>query len=118
MRAYSVLPRNEPSRSSDLSPERHRGDHFDSAFACGQGSDDVLFMFVKIFAALSLGGVLIFGAAIVSKAKSPTPQARQAGATSLDPIPVATISVGEEVELYDHVTDTTEYTIFDFTADW
>ncbi len=70
-------------------------------------------------AAVGLGGVLVFGAALVSKAKSPG-----GSPTSVASNPVsgsakfAVISHGESVQLADHVGQGDEYTVFLFGADW
>ena len=80
-------------------------------------------MWIKLVAVVSLGSVLVFGAALVSKAKSPTTSSSgssSGGGSSavFDPQAVATISTGEEVDLSAHVSDQSEWTIFEFTADW
>lgn len=76
-------------------------------------------MWLKLVAIVSMGGVLVFGAALVSKAKSPT--SRSGGGVSsgsYDPRPVSTISTGDAVDLLAHVTDQSEWTVFEFAADW
>ncbi len=75
-------------------------------------------MWLKLVAIVSMAGVLVFGAALVSKAQSPTPASGGSSSASHDSTPVATISTGDKVDFGDHVSDQSEWTIFEFTADW
>lgn len=74
-------------------------------------------MWNKILASAVLGGVVVFGAALVSKSTSPpAPGGASAGAS--DSPTFAVISHGEEVSLLDHADPGGKYTVFLFGADW
>ena len=76
-------------------------------------------MWMKVFAVVSMGSVLFFGAALVSKAKAPVDGPPAPGIQRIvDASPVATISHGETVELAAHTDAGGAWTLFDFTADW
>ena len=78
---------------------------------------DDRFMLGKIIAALSLGGVALFGAAVVSKSKTPNYESNASSVGSAGAA-VEVISEGEEVFFADHVAAGDLYTLFYFTADW
>lgn len=73
-------------------------------------------MWMKITASVALGGVLVFGAALVSKSTSPPATASSNPVN--DPAKFAVISHGEPVNLIDHADSGDLYTIFLFGADW
>ena len=76
-------------------------------------------MWIKLFAVVSLGAVVVFGAALVSKAKSSHRTAGVSAAHRLRSSPrFVQISEGEAVRLADHTDPDGKYTIFLFGADW
>lgn len=85
--------------------------------AAGRAAED-RFMVAKVIAGTLLGGVVLFGAAVVSKAKSPGGVGSMSAGAAVDATPVKVISSGQEVDFAEHVADSDVITIFDFTADW
>lgn len=88
------------------------------ALGAQEPRDDGPPMWPKLIAIVSMGGVLVFGAALVSKAKAPASTPGAGASRSGDLGPVATISTGERVDLGAYASDKGEWTIFEFTADW
>ncbi|QDV05908.1 hypothetical protein Poly30_14110 [Planctomycetes bacterium Poly30] len=72
-------------------------------------------MWLKIIAGVSMASVLAFGAALVSKAQSPTKSATGIGPSDAK---FAVISEGEKVVLAQHLDPGGAYTVLLFGADW
>lgn len=68
-------------------------------------------------AGASLAAVIAFGAALVSKAESPT-LTRPSGSGANDSANFAVISHGEAINVSEHVDPSGGYTVFLFGADW
>lgn len=75
-------------------------------------------MWIKIGAAVLLGGTLFLGAALVSKAQKPGEVQGLSGGAIAQGSPVETISTGERVDFADHVDPAWDTTVFEFMADW